>query len=129
MSLDWLIGHTGFSFLDRWAVVHLCFWVFTGSVVWGLIRKHRWPWGRVLVLAGCLALAYGWEGLEAYLAPRHTTMWLDWFTYQGSTFLAVCPQYAEGCHYESWWNSYISDPLTCIAGVLGVWTMLDWGKP
>lgn len=127
--MDWFYGHTGFSFIDRWALIHFAFWIFAGAVAWSLVRRFNWAWGRVVALVGCLGLAYAWEALESYLAPRHPNLWLDWFTYCGSEFYAVCPQYAEGCHYESWWNSWISDPLTCLVGVLLAWTVLDWRKP
>ena len=129
MNFDWLYGHTGFSFLDRWTVIHLAFWIFAGSLAWGFVHKASWGWERAVALGICLAVAYGWELLESYLAPQHPELWLNWFTSQGSRFLATCPQYAPGCHYESWWNSYLSDPLTCVVGVLFSWFLLDWGKP
>lgn len=126
--MGWFFGHVGFSFVDRWAVIHFAFWLFAGSVAWSLLRRWRWPWGRPVALLVCLVLALGWEVLEAFLAPRHPDLWLDWFTYAGSKFGGECAVYLPGCHYESWWNSWASDPLTCILGVLLAWTMLDWRK-
>lgn len=123
--MDWLYGKTGFSLLDVWALVHFCFWVFAGSCVWALDKKIRWGYMRLLCFFGCLALALIWEGLEAFLAPRFPTLWGDWFTYERCKYLGSCTPYHPGCSFESWWNSWVSDPLTCVLGVLLIWTLLD----
>jgi hypothetical protein len=127
--MDWLYGHTGFSFVDVWALVHFAFWVFVGSCAWAVIRKRGWMWGRLVTLLLCLVGAFGWEGLEAYLAPRHHQLWGDWFLYEGRTFEMPCMTWLPSCSYESWWNSWISDPLTCLLGVLLIWSLLDRKKP
>ena len=120
-----LYGHTGFSFFDVWALVHFAFWIFAGSCAWALIRKWNLVWGRLITLLVCLGLAFGWEGLETYLAPRYHERWGDWFLYEGHTYKAECINWFDTCHYESWWNSWISDPLTCLVGVLLIWVLLD----
>jgi hypothetical protein len=118
-------GKTGFSFFDVWALVHLCFWVFMGSCVWALDKKIRWGYTRILFFAICLALAFGWEGLERFLAPRYHEMWGDWFLQDGFKYLGECVVWSPDCRFESWWNSWVSDPLTCVVGVILVWTLLD----
>jgi hypothetical protein len=123
--MDWFYGHTGFSFIDVWALVHFAFWVFFGSCVWIVDKKIQWGYTRILFFFGSMGLAFGWEGFEAYLAPRNSGSWGDWFTYSGYTYGAACPQYIEGCHYESWWNSWVSDPLTCAVGVVLIFILLD----
>ena len=126
--MDVIYGHSGFSFFDVWSLVHFCFWVFVASVIWAQGKKSTNLWWRPVSLVSCVVLAYTWELAESYLAPRYPTHWADWFTYRGSTWIAVCPQYAEGCHYESWWNSWISDPLTALVAVLLVFVLLDHRK-
>jgi len=97
--MDWLLPITGYSFCDVWTLAHLAFWVFVGSSLWGL-RVNKW-----VALASCLALAFGWEVFEEFVAFRlWPDRWLD---------------------PESWWNSWISDPLTCFVGVLSIWYLLD----
>jgi len=99
--MSWLFSYTGYSFFDWWALVHACFWVFVGSTLWAV--KHN----RYLGFFSCLACSYLWEWLEAVLAPRYPEVWRD---------------------SESWWNSWLSDPLMCCLGVLGIWWALDHRK-
>ena len=96
--MKWLIGLTGYSFFDVWSIVHLSFWIFIGSTLWAF-GTNRW-----ISLASCLAVAYLWEVFEYFMAPRHPTVWKS---------------------PESWSNSWISDPLTCVIGVLVIWWLLD----
>ena len=106
--MGWLYFYTGYSFVDVWTLVHLSFWIFFGSSVWGLTNKHsNIPWFRTAVCGGCVLLSLLWEVVEGPLARANPTVWLD---------------------PESWWNSWLSDPLTCIIGVLGVWYLLDHRK-
>jgi hypothetical protein len=97
--MSWLGFKTGYSFFDVWSLVHLAFWVFIGSCLWGL-RINKWA-----ALASCFVVSLVWELFEHFVAfrswPDH---WLD---------------------PESWWNSFLSDPLTCVVGVLGIWWLLD----
>jgi len=96
--MTWLYGKTGYSFIDCWTVVHLCFWVFAGHIPWVC------GWNRLWSMIGCLTFAYMWEVFEHFMAPRHPQTWLS---------------------PESWWNSWVSDPLTCVIGVIFIWRLLD----
>lgn len=127
--MSWLLGHTGFSFLDVWALVHFAFWIFAGSTVWAFGRKSTWTWWRPVALLACVGVALLWEILEAILAPRMHERWGDWFLYAGREWKGECLVWAPSCHYESWWNSWLSDPLTCVVGVLLIWILLDRKKP
>ena len=99
--MDWLLPITGYSFFDVWTLVHLAFWIFAGSTLWGF-QVPKW-----LSLACSLAFAFAWEGFEHVMAPLHPAIWRD---------------------PESWWNSWLSDPLMCVVGVLGIWWLLDHRK-
>jgi hypothetical protein len=123
--VGWLYGHTGFSFIDVWALVHFAFWIFAGSCAWALVRKSGWRWVWPSTLSACIMLAYSWEVLEAFLAPRYHQAWGDWFLYAGFTYGSACANWIPSCHYESWWNSWVSDPLTCLVGVLLIWVLLN----
>lgn len=120
-----IYGHSGFSFFDVWALVHFCFWIFVGSSVWALEKRVRWGYWRITTFFICLALAFGWEALERLLAPKYHSAWGDWFLYKGSEFISHCEVWQPECRFESWWNSFISDPLTCVVGVILIWVMLD----
>ena len=89
---------TGYAFFDVWALVHLAFWVFVGSTLWAL-KTNRWA-----ASLSCWAVSYGWEIFEHFMAPRYPEIWKD---------------------PESWYNSWVSDPLMCVIGVLGIWWLLD----
>lgn len=95
--MNWLIGKRGYSFFDWWSLVHFCFWVVVGSTLWAC-NTNEW-----FALAGCLVVAYLWEVFEYFMAPRHPKIWKS---------------------PESWWNSWISDPLMCVLGVLSIWHAL-----
>ena len=100
--MEKLIGKTGYSFLDVWTIVHFAFWVFAASVLWG--AKVRYGYA----LSASLLFAYAWECFERYAERRWPQYWL---------------------HSESWWNSWLSDPLMCVLGFAMIWAMLDrWGK-
>lgn len=92
------IGITGYSFFDVWAIVHLAFWVFVGSTLWAF-HINKW-----VAFWSCLVVAYAWEVFEHFMAPLYPNIWKD---------------------PESWWNSWLSDPLMCVIGVLGIWWLLD----
>jgi hypothetical protein len=96
--MRWLIGPTGRAFFDVWSIAHFAFWVFIGSALWGL----RVP--RLYMLLACLAVAYAWEVFERFAEPRWPQLWLN---------------------PESWRNSWLSDPLMCILGLLFMWHALD----
>lgn len=96
--MSWLVGHTGRSFLDAWTIPHLGFWVFIGSTLWA-VRVHR-----AVAVVYCLILALAWEGFEKYAEVRWPDRWLN---------------------PESWLNSWVSDPLTCVVGVVGMFLLLD----
>jgi hypothetical protein len=102
MGTSWLWPiRTGKTFVDVWAVVHLSFWIFMGSCFWAV----KIPRGWALLLG--LVLAFGWEVFERFAEKRWPNLWLN---------------------PESWVNAYISDPMTCVIGVLGIYWALDrWG--
>ena len=94
----WLIGPTGRSFLDVWTIAHLAFWIFVGSCLW----SAKTPRSEALVV--CLALAYAWEVFERYGEKRWPNLWLN---------------------PESALNAYVSDPMTCVIGLMFMWHALD----
>lgn len=97
--MDWLWPiKTGRTIIDVWTIVHVCFWVYFGSITWSF------QWNRWYSMLGCLALAFGWEAFERIMEPKKPDIWLT---------------------PESWANAYVSDPLTCIVGVLFIWYALD----
>lgn len=90
---------TGYSFFDVWTLVHTAFWIFVGSCLWGL-KANKW-----IALASCFVVSLLWEVFEHFVAfPLWPDKWLD---------------------PESWWNSWLSDPLTCVVGVALIWWALD----
>ena len=101
--MNWFIGRTGYAFFDVWSIVHVAFWIYGGSIFWSFKMN------RVLAMGICLALSYMWEFFERYAEKKWPHLWLN---------------------PESWWNGYVSDPLTCVLGVLFVWYALDnWRVP
>lgn len=96
--MRWLIGKTGYSFFDVWTLVHLAFWFFAGSLVWSSKMN------RLNGVVSCVVVALLWEVFERYAEKRWPTLWLN---------------------PESWWNSWLSDPLTCVVGVLAACYALD----
>jgi hypothetical protein len=99
--MDWLLPITGYSFFDVWTLVHLAFWIFVGSTLWAF---HLTKW---VSLACCLTVAFAWEIVENVMAPLHPEIWKD---------------------SESLWNAWISDPLTTVVGVLGIYWLLNRRK-
>jgi len=96
--MNWLLPVTGYSFFDVWTLAHLAFWVFVGSSLWAL-KSNRW-----VALISCWAASYAWEIFEHFMAPQFPSIWKD---------------------PESWWNAWLSDPLTCVVGILSIWWLLD----
>lgn len=101
--MSWLWGRTGHSFVDVWTLVHFCFWVFIGSGLWSLHKS------RPVLLGLALVGAFVWEVFERYAEKKWPALWLN---------------------PESWWNAWVSDPLTCVFGLLFIWYALDhWRTP
>jgi hypothetical protein len=99
--MDWIYPiHTGHTFFDVWTIFHQAFWLFAGSCFWAFRDTIEKP--RALVVG--LVMAYGWEVFERYAERRWPDRWLN---------------------PESWLNSYVSDPLTCVVGILAAWYALD----
>lgn len=97
----WLYGSTGISFIDVWTAAHVGFWIFVGSTLWAVKMK------RVFALLCCMSGAVSWEIFERFGEKAWPNLWLN---------------------PESWWNAWLSDPLTCVVGVLGMYLALDkWG--
>lgn len=97
MSWLWPIV-TGLTFFDVWTLAHLGFWVFVGSTLWALELNKRFSF------VSCMLVAFGWEVFEKIAEYAWTSVWRD---------------------PESWYNSWLSDPLMCVVGFLGIWWMLD----
>lgn len=97
--IDWFWPiRTGRTFIDVNSIFHLAFWIFMGSNFWFMkVERNR------AMLIG-LALAYAWEIFERYAERRWPDIWTD---------------------PESALNSYVSDPLTCVVGMLFAWYALD----
>lgn len=99
MSWFWPV-RTGSTFFDVWTIFHLAFWVFMGSNFWALSRWIDRP--RALLVG--LVLSFLWELFERYGERKWPDVWLT---------------------PESWLNSYVSDPLTCVVGMMAAWYALD----
>lgn len=89
---------TGQTFFDVWTIVHIAFWVYFGSLTW----SFQIP--RLYAMLGCLGIAFAWEVFERIMEPKRPDLWLT---------------------PESWLNAWVSDPLTCVIGVLFIWYALD----
>ena len=94
---------TGYSFFDVWSIVHLAFWIFIGSTFWAYKEKIS----KKVSFYSCFALSFVWEIYEHFMAPLHPEIWKD---------------------PESFWNAWVSDPLMCVIGFLGIWFLLDKRK-
>jgi hypothetical protein len=101
METDQICCYTGYSFLDAWTLAHFCFWVFMGSTVWAFKVPYK------IAMPACLAASLVWEVFEHFMAPAYPNVWKD---------------------PESFWNAWISDPLTCIIGVSLIWWLLNTRK-
>jgi len=103
---------TGISFLDVWTIFHVAFWLVVGSLLWSreyAAAKAGKPTHRTAHLIGCMVVALAWEAFEKGAEKWWPAYWLN---------------------PESWYNSWVSDPLTCIVGVLGAFFVLNrWRKP
>lgn len=91
MGWDWMVGITGYSFIDYWFLIHVCFWVVVGSTIASL----RLP--RVFAVFQSLTVACLWEMFERVAEKQWPQIWES---------------------PESWWNSLGSDLLTVVIGML-----------
>lgn len=91
---------TGRTFIDVWTIFHLSFWIFMGSNFWTIRTYVDRP--RAMLIG--IIVAYLWEFFERYAERKWPTVWLS---------------------PESALNSYVSDPLTCVVGMLFAWYALD----
>lgn len=99
--MEWLWPiRTGKTLIDVWTIFHLAFWVFMGSNFWAVQRYIDRPRAMLAGLCG----AYLWELFERYAERKWPNVWLT---------------------PESLVNSYVSDPLTCVLGMLFAWYALD----
>ena len=90
----------GITFFDVWSLPHFGFWIVVGSTFWVFRAKL----GKLWPFLTCLSLAIAWELFEKYAEYRWPEQWLS---------------------PESWVNSWLSDPFTCVVGFLGIWYLLD----
>jgi len=99
--MSWLYPvKTGITFFDVWTIFHLSFWVFMGSNFWNIQRFVSRPQAMIIGLV----LSFAWEFFERFAEKQWPALWKN---------------------PESWWNSYLSDPLTCVVGMLFAWYALD----
>ena len=98
--MNWLYGIRGYSFFDAWTIAHISFWAFIGSCLYAF--KVKWEVALLFAISG----SFMWEVTEYFLSQEFTQVWLS---------------------QESWWNSWISDPLTSLVGVLGMYLLLSKG--
>ncbi len=97
--MDWLWPiKTGKTFFDVWTIVHLSFWVFVGHLAW------VFHWNRWYSMGVFMTVALLWEVFERVMEPKRPDIWLN---------------------PESWLNAWVSDPMTCLVGVLFIWYALD----
>lgn len=93
---------TGISFIDYWTFAHLTFWFFVASTLAAL----KVPRIDAALVCGILALL--WECFERIAEQTWPQIWQS---------------------PESWYNSWISDPLTCVVGLALAWWGYDkWRK-
>lgn len=90
--MGWVIGPAGYAFFDYWFLAHLSFWFVTGSTIAALKLN------RLVVGAVCMGAALLWEIFEKFAEKKWPEIWLS---------------------PETWWNCWVSDPLTVVVG-LGV---------
>ena len=102
MSYLWPIV-TGVTFIDVWTLPHLGFWIVVGSTIWPF-RERLSKYKAFFV---CFGVALAWEVFEKFAEHYWPERWLD---------------------PESWVNSWLSDPITCVVGYLGIWWLLDRRK-
>lgn len=90
MNYFWPIV-TGKTFFDGWSIVHLAFWIVFGSTLAAFhVGEDKTMWWM-------LGIALGWEIFERLAEYMWPIVW---------------------AHPESWLNSWISDPLMGVLGVL-----------
>lgn len=89
---------TGRTFFDVWSIVHFAFWFTVGSFLWSTKGN------RTHMMLICMGIAFAWEVFERFAEKKWPAIWLT---------------------PESWWNSWLSDPLMCVLGLLFVWYALD----
>lgn len=96
MSWLWPIG-IGTTFFDFWTIAHLITWC--AVCLWAKpMGASKWKTFWI-----CLGVALVWECFEVFYAFDNLPQLWD--------------------HGESWFNSWISDPLTC---AVGYWSMWHW---
>ena len=88
--MDWLLGRAGYAFFDYWFLSHLRFWLFFGTCI-AAVKLNRVVSGLV-----CLGVALVWEIFEKFAEKAWPAIWQS---------------------PESWWNSWLSDPLTVVLGL------------
>lgn len=99
MKWLWPIA-TGRTFFDGPSVFHLSFWLFLGScLAYAKVSLNR-------AMLGMLAGAFTWEIFERYAEKRWPAFWP---------------------HPEVWFNSWVSDPLTGVVGVLLAYWLVRHG--
>ena len=88
--MNWIIGNAGYAFFDYWFIIHLSFWLVMGSSI-AALKLNRSIFS-ILSMSGALA----WEVFEKFAEKQWPQFWLS---------------------PESWWNSWLSDPLTVVLGL------------
>lgn len=101
--MNWLVGEAGYAFFDYWTLAHLGFWFFVGS------SFAATKLNRCLTGVGCVCSALLWEVFERFAEKEWPSMWQS---------------------PESWWNSWLSDPLTTCVGLgIAFFGFDHWREP
>lgn len=87
--MNWFIGNAGYAFFDYWTIIHLSFWIFIGSCI-AAVKLNRHVFGLL-----SLSTAIMWEIFERFAEKKWPEIWMS---------------------PESWWNAWLSDPLTVVIG-------------
>lgn len=88
--MSWFVGDAGYAFFDYWTIIHLSFWIFIGSCIAAA------AFNRSVFSILSMSTALMWEAFERFAEPRWPAIWQS---------------------PESWWNAWLSDPLTVVLGL------------
>lgn len=96
--MRWLIGETGYSFFDEWTLVCLVGWTLVGLIILALQVN------RTFAILCCVSVSISWEIVDRIAEKAWPSAWHS---------------------PESWWNSWLSDPLTVVIGLGAIFYVFD----
>lgn len=97
--MNWIIGHTGYSFFDYWTLAHASFWFVVGSTL------AAFKLNRAFSYLVCFGTAFWWEVFERFAEKQWPTIWMS---------------------PESWWNAWCSDLLATLMVLLAFYGYDKW---